>query len=84
MECIVTWVCFVNLCNEFSISYPNAVYYWSGLFLMLFNQILHYKPTGGQDDSENSTIYITGLTENATLPEMADFFKHCGTIRVRD
>ncbi|KAA0716956.1 RNA-binding protein EWS [Triplophysa tibetana] len=37
---------------------------------------------GGQDDSENSTIYITGLTENATLPEMADFFKHCGTIRI--
>ncbi|KAI7813706.1 Ewsr1b protein, partial [Triplophysa rosa] len=36
----------------------------------------------GQDDSENSTIYITGLTENATLPEMADFFKHCGTIRI--
>lgn len=35
-----------------------------------------------QDDSENSTIYITGLTENATLEEMADFFKHSGIIRV--
>lgn len=37
---------------------------------------------GGPDDSENSTIYITGLTEKATLPEMADFFKHSGTIRI--
>ncbi|XP_026862037.2 EWS RNA-binding protein 1b isoform X2 [Electrophorus electricus] len=37
---------------------------------------------GEQDDSENSTIYITGLTENATLPEMADFFKHCGPLRI--
>ncbi|XP_056100011.1 EWS RNA-binding protein 1b isoform X2 [Rhinichthys klamathensis goyatoka] len=36
----------------------------------------------GEQDSENSTIYITGLTENATLPEMADFFKHCGPIRI--
>uniref|UniRef100_A0A8C1S3E0 Uncharacterized protein n=1 Tax=Cyprinus carpio TaxID=7962 RepID=A0A8C1S3E0_CYPCA len=36
----------------------------------------------GEQDSENSTIYITGLTENATLPEMADFFKHCGSIRI--
>lgn len=35
-----------------------------------------------QDDSENNTIYITGLTENATLPEVADFFKHSGIIRV--
>ncbi|XP_056602801.1 EWS RNA-binding protein 1b isoform X6 [Triplophysa dalaica] len=41
-----------------------------------------HRDMGGQDDSENSTIYITGLTENATLPEMADFFKHCGTIRI--
>lgn len=37
-----------------------------------------------QDDSENSTIYITGLTENATLEEMAEFFKHSGIIRVLD
>lgn len=35
-----------------------------------------------QDDSENNTIYITGLTENATLPEVADFFKHSGIIRI--
>ncbi|KAF5899029.1 GAS2-like protein 1, partial [Clarias magur] len=37
---------------------------------------------GEQDESENSTIYITGLTEKVTLPDMADFFKHCGTIRI--
>lgn len=37
-----------------------------------------------QDDSENSTIYITGLTENATLDEVAEFFKHSGIIRVFD
>ncbi len=36
-----------------------------------------------QDDSENSTIYITGLTEKANLEEMAEFFKHVGPIRVR-
>ncbi|XP_073798134.1 uncharacterized protein isoform X1 [Danio rerio] len=36
----------------------------------------------GEQDSENSTIYITGLTENATLPEMAEFFKHTGAIRI--
>lgn len=36
-----------------------------------------------QDDSENSTIYITGLTEKANIEEMADFFKHVGPIRVR-
>ncbi|PWS22768.1 hypothetical protein DKP78_16655, partial [Enterococcus faecium] len=35
-----------------------------------------------QDDSENSTIYITGLTESATLEEMAEFFKHSGIIRI--
>ncbi|CDQ78528.1 unnamed protein product [Oncorhynchus mykiss] len=35
-----------------------------------------------QDDSENSTIYITGLTESATLEEMAVFFKHPGPIRM--
>ncbi|MEQ2252214.1 hypothetical protein ILYODFUR_019453, partial [Ilyodon furcidens] len=34
-----------------------------------------------QDDSENSTIYITGLTEKANLEEMAEFFKHVGPIR---
>lgn len=36
-----------------------------------------------QDDSENSTIYITGLTDKANLEEMAEFFKHVGPIRVR-
>lgn len=36
-----------------------------------------------QDDSENSTIYITGLTEKAKVEEMAEFFKHVGPIRVR-
>ncbi|KAF7687167.1 hypothetical protein HF521_014395 [Silurus meridionalis] len=35
-----------------------------------------------QDESENSTIYITGLTEKVTLTDMADFFKHSGTIRI--
>lgn len=35
-----------------------------------------------QDDSENSTIYITGLTEKAKVEEMAEFFKHVGPIRV--
>uniref|UniRef100_A0AAY4DYK8 Uncharacterized protein n=1 Tax=Denticeps clupeoides TaxID=299321 RepID=A0AAY4DYK8_9TELE len=35
-----------------------------------------------QDDSENSTVYITGLTESATIGSLADFFKHCGTIRM--
>uniref|UniRef100_A0A8C6U9H0 EWS RNA-binding protein 1b n=1 Tax=Neogobius melanostomus TaxID=47308 RepID=A0A8C6U9H0_9GOBI len=35
-----------------------------------------------QDDSENSTIYIKGLTENATVDEMAEFFKHVGPIRM--
>lgn len=51
------------------------------------NWFLNQSPLSGhpgeQDDSENSTIYITGLTEKATLPDMADFFKHCGSIRVR-
>lgn len=37
-----------------------------------------------QDDSENSTIYITGLTENATMDEVAEFFKQSGIIRVRE
>lgn len=36
-----------------------------------------------QDDSENSTIYITGLTDKVNLEEMAEFFKHVGPIRVR-
>lgn len=36
-----------------------------------------------QDDSENSTIYITGLTDKANLEDMAEFFKHVGPIRVR-
>lgn len=36
-----------------------------------------------QDDSENSTIYITGLTEKANVEEMAEFFKHVGPIRVK-
>lgn len=37
-----------------------------------------------QDDSENSTIYITGLTDKVNLEEMAEFFKHVGPIRVRN
>lgn len=37
-----------------------------------------------QDDSENSTIYITGLTENATMDEVSEFFKQSGIIRVSE
>lgn len=44
---------------------------------------LHAGRPEEQDDSENSTIYITGLTEKANLEEMAEFFKHVGPIRVR-
>merc|ERR1719427_2082538 len=35
-----------------------------------------------QDDSENATIYITGLTEAATLEAMVELFKPCGPIRM--
>lgn len=51
-------------------------------FLHIYNMFVPGRPEE-QDDSENSTIYITGLTEKATLDEMAEFFKHVGPIRVR-
>lgn len=47
--------------------------------------VIYFVPVGRpeeQDDSENSTIYITGLTEKANIEEMAEFFKHVGPIRV--
>lgn len=59
-----------------------------GLFLFCFWQhidccnIFVGRPEE-QDDSENSTIYLTGLTEKANVEEMAEFFKHVGPIRVR-
>ncbi|XP_041084040.1 RNA-binding protein EWS-like isoform X1 [Polyodon spathula] len=34
------------------------------------------------DDSENNTVYVQGLCENVTLEEVADFFKHCGVIKI--
>lgn len=48
---------------------------------LLFFNVFAGRPEE-QDDSENSTIYITGLTEKAKVEEMAEFFKHVGPIRV--
>lgn len=49
----------------------------------IFKFVLEGRPEE-QDDSENSTIYITGLTDKVNLEEMAEFFKHVGPIRVRN
>lgn len=60
-----------TLCSE------RLYFYW------IFSVIFFEGRPEEQDDSENSTIYITGLTEKANLEEMAEFFKHVGPIRVR-
>lgn len=59
----------------FEVVYGKVKLYWTLFFIV-------GRPEE-QDDSENSTIYITGLTEKANLEEMAEFFKDVGPIRVR-
>uniref|UniRef100_A0A8C4RH23 RNA-binding protein EWS n=1 Tax=Erpetoichthys calabaricus TaxID=27687 RepID=A0A8C4RH23_ERPCA len=41
-------------------------------------------PVSGLEEMESgsATIYIQGLNDKATLEEIADFFKHCGDIKV--
>lgn len=82
---IVTWVS--SHLNAGSLIYTRATKKISRGGLQETNYYFFFVFVGRpeeQDDSENSTIYITGLTEKVNLEEMAEFFKHVGPIRVRD
>lgn len=37
---------------------------------------------GEQDNSDNNTIFVQGLGEDATVQEVGDFFKQIGIIKV--
>lgn len=40
-------------------------------------------PIGGeQDNSDNNTIFVQGLGEEATVQEVGDYFKQIGIIKV--
>ncbi|KAM9358773.1 TATA-binding protein-associated factor 2N isoform 2-T2 [Symphorus nematophorus] len=40
------------------------------------------EPVGEQDNSDNNTIFVQGLGEDATVQEVGDFFKQIGIIKV--
>lgn len=69
---------FINLERHFSQIYVLNLY-----LFFIYKPFFNPARPEEQDDSENSTIYITGLTETVTMDEMAEFFKHVGPIRVR-
>lgn len=77
LEQMVKWV---------GLRFVFVLFFWHFHFYTFLdcNTVFSLGAPEEQDDSENSTIYITGLTENATLEEVADFFKHSGIIRVLD
>lgn len=35
------------------------------------------------DELDNSSVYVQGLTDNVTLEDLTDFFKQCGIVKVR-
>lgn len=37
---------------------------------------------GEQDNSDNNTIFVQGLSEEATVQEVGDYFKQIGIIKV--
>lgn len=74
----MTWV---SRCLDICVSFTE--YCCKNNFRIFYYYVFVGRPEE-QDDSENSTIYITGLTEKANIEEMAEFFKHVGPIRVRE
>lgn len=41
-----------------------------------------FSTAGEQDNSDNNTIFVQGLGEEATVQEVGDFFKQIGIIKV--
>lgn len=41
-------------------------------------------PLDLDDDADNSSVYVQGLTDGVTLEDLTDFFKQCGTVKVSD
>lgn len=39
-------------------------------------------PLDLDDELDNSSVYVQGLTDNVTLEELTDFFKQCGIVKV--
>ncbi|KAJ6659080.1 hypothetical protein lerEdw1_019383 [Lerista edwardsae] len=39
-------------------------------------------PLDLDDDADNSSVYVQGLTDNVTLEELTDFFKQCGVVKM--
>lgn len=39
-------------------------------------------PIDPDEDSDNSEIYVQGLSDNVTLDDLKRFFKLCGTVRM--
>lgn len=57
------------------------------LFLLdvQYNHCLHFfisSTAGEQDNSDNNTIFVQGLAEEATVQEIGDYFKQIGIIKV--
>ncbi|KAL8180529.1 UNVERIFIED_CONTAM: RNA-binding protein EWS [Gekko kuhli] len=39
-------------------------------------------PLDLDDDADNSSVYVQGLTDNVTLEDLTDFFKQCGVVKM--
>lgn len=37
-----------------------------------------------EEEPENTTIYVQGLSETVTAEELVEFFKNCGEVKVRE
>lgn len=51
------------------------------LYLIVFSPPIS-SAAGEQDNSDNNTIFVQGLGEEATVQEVGDFFKQIGIIKV--
>ena len=40
-------------------------------------------PIDTDEDSDNSEIYVQGLSDNVTLDDLKDFFNPCGTVKMK-
>lgn len=45
-------------------------------------RVFLFSAAGEQDNSDNNTIFITGLGEEVTEQQVGDFFKQIGVIKV--
>uniref|UniRef100_A0A3B5MBG2 TAF15 RNA polymerase II, TATA box binding protein (TBP)-associated factor n=1 Tax=Xiphophorus couchianus TaxID=32473 RepID=A0A3B5MBG2_9TELE len=55
---------------------------WTSLCVWVSLTLFIFSTGGEQDNSDNNTIFVQGLGEEATVQEVGDFFKQIGIIKV--